>query len=76
MTITLPSAGGSLKRLAQLAPFVGIHHLRVGDHPSEPRPEIGPSIPVLRRETFVLHRPELLHIELRAELSRPFVFAR
>src|SRR6266540_4158146 len=56
--ITLPSAGGSLKRRAQLASFVGIHHLRVGDHAAEPRSEIWPPVPVLRFDPLVLRAME------------------
>src|SRR6266540_2006903 len=48
----------SLKRLAQLAPFVGIHHLRVADHAAEPRSEICSPVPVLRFEPFVLRTME------------------
>jgi hypothetical protein len=49
----LESALAVPKRLARLAPFVRIDHLRVGDHAAEPRSEIWPRVPVLRGEPFV-----------------------
>src|SRR5436309_13023164 len=56
--ISLPSASDPFKRLAQLAPAVGIHHLRISNHAAKPRLEIRPAVPVLRGEPPALRAME------------------